>query len=147
MDTTLVLKVIEPIWAEKPETASRVRGRIESVLDWATARGLRAGENPARWRGHLQKLLPARSKIARVQHHPALPYSEIPAFMADLRSRDGMGARALEFAILTAARTNETIGAVWKEVDLALHIWTVPAERMKPIGSTAFRSQAAQGRS
>ena len=131
IDTALVVKVIEPLWATKPETASRLRGRIEAVLDWAKARDFRAGENPARWRGHLDKLLPARSKVRRVEHHPALPYSELPAFMADLRRRDGISARALEFLVLTAARTGEVIGARWSEVNLADATWTVPATRMK----------------
>lgn len=127
----LVMKALEPIWAEKPETASRVRGRIESVLDWATARGYREGENPARWRGHLQNLLPPRSKVRRVEHYAALPYAEIGAFMAGLRQQKGVAARALEFAILTAARTGEVIGARWDEIDIAGRLWTVPGERMK----------------
>jgi len=131
IDTGLVLKVLEPIWSAKPETATRVRGRIETVLDWATVRGYRAGENPARWRGHLDKLLPSRAKVARVNHHAALPYRELPAFMEALRAREGIGARALEFAILTAARTGEVIGATWAEIDLAERVWTIPAERMK----------------
>jgi integrase len=126
-----VMKVLDPIWREKPETASRLRGRIESVLDYATARGWRTGDNPARWRGHLANLLPARSKVARVEHHAALPWCEAGAFMADLRGQKGIGAAALEFAILTAARTGEVIGARWGELDLAERIWTVPAERMK----------------
>ena len=131
IDTALVVKTLEPIWTEKPETAGRVRGRIESVLDWAAARGYRDGENPARWKGHLQNLLPAKSKVARVNHHAALPYAEHPAFMADLRARDGVGARALEFAILSATRTTETIEARWNEIDLKAKVWTIPAERMK----------------
>jgi integrase len=131
VDVGLVLKAVEPIWTEKPETASRVRGRIESVLDWATARGNRQGENPARWRSHLENLLPPRSKVRRVEHHAALPYAEIAAFVADLRQQEGIGARALEFAILTAARTGEVIGARWDEINLAERLWTVPAERMK----------------
>jgi hypothetical protein len=110
VDTTLIMKVIEPIWSTKTETAGRLRGRIESVLDWATVRGFRQGENPARWRGHLAKLLPARSKVRRVKHYPALPYAELPAFLVALRDQDGIAARALEFTILTAARTAETIG-------------------------------------
>ena len=126
-----VMRVLEPIWREKAETASRLRGRIESVLDYATARGWRTGDNPARWRGHLANLLPARSKVARVEHHAALPWRAVGAFMADLRSQGGIGAAGLEFAILTAARTGEVIGARWGEVDLAEHVWTVPAERMK----------------
>ena len=131
IDTTLVMKAVEPIWNEKPETASRVRGRIEAILDWATARGFRAGENPARWRGHLDKLLPKKTKVRRIEHHAALPYREIAAFVAELRSQEGIAARALEFAILTAARTGEVIGARWDELDLADRLWTVPAERMK----------------
>jgi integrase len=131
VDVGLVMKAIEPIWTEKPETASRVRGRIESVLDWATARGYRKGENPARWRGHLENLLPARSKVQRVEHHAALPYPEIGSFMAELRQRDGTAALAFEFAILTAARTGEAVGARWSEFDLAQRLWTVPPERMK----------------
>jgi integrase len=131
IDTALVMKAIEPVWSQKPETASRVRGRIEAILDWATARGHRAGENPARWRGHLDKLLPKKTKVRRVEHHAALPYREITAFMADLRQQEGVGARSLEFAILTAARTGEVIGARWDEFDLGERVWTVPAERMK----------------
>jgi integrase len=131
IDTGLVLKAVEPIWHEKTETASRVRGRIESVLDWATVRGYRTGDNPARWKGHLSEVLPARGEIAKVQHHPALPFAEVPAFMADLARRDGMSARALEFTILTAARTGEVIGARWSEIDIAAKVWTVPAGRMK----------------
>jgi integrase len=131
VDTGMVLKALEPIWATKPETASRVRGRIEAVLDWSKARGYREGENPARWRGHLDKLLPARRKVRKVEHHAALPYAELPTFMADLRKREGIGARALEFAILTAARTGEVIGATWAEIDLETRLWTIPADRMK----------------
>jgi integrase len=131
IDTALVLKAIEPMWATKPETAARLRGRIEAVLDWARARGFRHSENPARWRGHLDKLLPARRKVERVKHHAALPFAEIPAFMAELRTREGVSARALEFAILTATRTGETINARWSEIDTAGKIWTIPAERMK----------------
>lgn len=131
VDTALVLKALEPIWTAKTETASRVRGRIEAVLDWATARKYRHGENPARWRGHLDKLLPAKSKVQKVVHHPALPYDAVGAFMVELRKRDGTAARALEFAILTAARTNEVLKARWEEIDLAAKVWTVPAERMK----------------
>ncbi len=131
VDTALVTKAIEPVWTLKPETASRVRGRIESVLDWAKARGYRAGDNPARWRGHLDNLLPARSKVRRVEHHAALPYGEAAAFMAELRRQEGMAARALEFAILTAARTSEVLGARWGEINIAERLWTVPGERMK----------------
>lgn len=127
----LVMQVLEPIWATKTETASRLRGRIESVLDWASVRGLRSGENPARWRGHLDALLPARTKVRKVKHHPALPYPELPAFIKALRQREGTAARALEFLILTASRTGEVIGADWSEVDLERRVWVVPAERMK----------------
>jgi integrase len=131
VDTALVLKVIEPLWTTKPETAGRLRGRIESILDWAKVRGYRAGENPARWRGHLDKLLPARSKVRKVEHHAALPYAELPGFLVALRGQEGIAARALEFLVLTAARTGETIGARWSEVDLKDGTWTVPADRMK----------------
>jgi integrase len=131
VDVGLVMKAIEPIWTVKPETAGRVRGRIESVLDWATARGYRQGENPARWRGHLENLLPKKSKVRRVEHHAALPYGETAAFIAELRQQEGVAARALEFAILTAARTGEVIGAEWDEIDLAERLWTVSADRMK----------------
>ena len=131
VDVALVMKALEPIWATKPETASRVRGRIESVIDWATTRGYRTGENPARWRGHLENLLPKKSKVARVEHHAALPYKDLPAFMANLRQFEGIPARALEFAILVAARTGEVIGAKWSEIDLAGRVWVIPPERMK----------------
>jgi len=131
VDMPLVLKVLEPIWSEKTETASRVRGRIEAVLDWATVRGYRKGDNPARWRGQLSHLLPARGKVQKVEHHAALPYVEIGAFMAALRKREAIAARALEFTILTAARTGEVIGATWDEIDLEAATWTVPGERMK----------------
>ena len=129
VDTGAVMRVLEPIWSKKTETASRLRGRIESVLDYAAARGWRQGENPARWRGHLQKLLPARAKVQRVEHHAALPWRQMGPFMATLREQDGVAARALEFAILTAARTGEVIGARWEELDG--DVWTVPGERMK----------------
>ncbi len=131
VDTGAVLRVLEPIWREKPETASRLRGRIEAVLDYARARGWREGENPARWRGHLANLLPSRPKLATVEHHAALPWREAPAFVALLAKQAGLGARALAFTILTAARTNETLGMTWGELDLNAATWTVPAERMK----------------
>lgn len=131
VDTATVLNVLRPIWNEKTETANRVRGRIEAILDWAKAREFRAGENPARWRGHLSMLLPSRAKVRAVEHHAALPYAEIGAFMADLRTREGMSALALEFAILTAARTSETLGATWQEMDLKANVWTIPGTRMK----------------
>ncbi len=131
IDRALVLSVLKPIWHEKPETASRVRGRIESVLSFATVSEYRSGENPARWRGHLDQLLPSRKKLASVKHHDAVPYAEMPSFMAELRGRDGVNARALEFTILTAARTAEVVGARWEEFDLDARVWTVPPERMK----------------
>jgi integrase len=131
IDTALVMKVLEPVWTAKPETASRLRGRIEAILDWAKVRGFRTGENSARWRGHLDKLLPATSKVRRIEHHAALPYAELPAFMNELRQRDGAAARALEFTILTCARTGETIGARWGEIALDARAWTVPGKRMK----------------
>ncbi|MBX9897888.1 MAG: integrase arm-type DNA-binding domain-containing protein [Qipengyuania sp.] len=130
VDTPHVLSILEPIWKGKPETASRVRGRIETVLDSAKARGYRQGENPARWRGHLAQILPARTRLSR-GHHRALAYEDVPAFVGALRAREAVAALALEFAILTAARSGEVIGARWSEVDLAKATWTVPAERMK----------------
>ncbi len=131
IDTGLVLKCIEPIWQDKTETASRVRGRIESILDWATVRGNRAGENPARWKGHLAHLLPARSEIQKTVHLRAIPIDDLPEFMVDLGRRDGVAARALEFTILTAARTGEALGATWDEIDLDKKTWTISADRMK----------------
>jgi integrase len=131
VDTGLVLKVLEPIWARKPETASRVRGRMEAVLDWAKVRGYRTGENPARWRGHLDHLLPAKSKVRKVEHHAALPYAQVGAFVASLHEQPGVSAHALEFLILTATRTGETLGATWDEVDIGAKLWTIPAGRMK----------------
>jgi integrase len=131
VETAHVLKIIEPIWTTKTETANRVRGRIESVLDWAKARHLRDGENPARWKGHIDSLLPAREKITKVKHHEALPFVDMQGFMAKLRAMTSISARALEFTILTAARTGEAIGAVESEVDLANGVWTIPGERMK----------------
>ena len=131
VDTDLVLKVLQPIWSTRTETASRVRGRIEAVLSWAKARGMRGGENPAQWRGHLDHLLPARSKVRRVEHHPALPYPEMPSFMSRLRESEGISTHALEFTILTASRTGEALGATFDEFNLDAKLWTVPAERMK----------------
>jgi integrase len=131
VDVALVTKALEPIWTTIPETASRLRGRIEVILDWAKVRGLRSGENPARWRGHLDHLLPRRSKVRKVKHHAALPYAEMASFMALLRDRSAIAAGALEFAILTAARTAEVLGARWDEIDTVQKIWTVPADRMK----------------
>ena len=131
VDTPLVLKVLEPIWTKKTETASRLRGRIEVILDYATAKGLRDGPNPARWKGHLALTLPARRKVAPVQHHAAIPVLEMPAFMSQLRDMDGVSARALEFLTLTTARSGEVRGMTWGEVDLINKLWTVPASRMK----------------
>jgi integrase len=131
VDTALVMRVLEPIWSKMPETANRLRGRIERILDWATARRYRSGENPARWRGHLAQLLPPHRKIRRVVHHPALPFVEVPAFMADLRQRSGVAPRALEFLILTAGRSGEVLGAQWAEIDFASATWVVPPNRMK----------------
>ena len=130
VDTDDVLRCVQPIWLEKPETASRVRGRIERILDAAKAKGLREGDNPARMRGHLALLLPQRNK-AKVKHHAALPYGAMPVFMADLRKREGVAAKALEFVVLTAARSGEVRGMTWREVDLEGKLWTVPAGRMK----------------
>lgn len=143
VDTTLVLKVLEQpvaaergysagrLWDARSETASRLRGRIETVLDWARVRGYRSGDNPARWRGHLDKLLPSRDRIAKTKHHEALPYAEVPALLTELAGRGGISARALEFTILTAARTGEVTGAREEEFDLVGRVWTIPAERMK----------------
>lgn len=129
--TPQVLRVLEPIWTTTNETASRLRGRIELVLDWAAARGLREGQNPARWRGHLDKLLARPSKVNKRTHHPALPVSEVGAFMVRLREAEGMGARALEFVIYTAARSGEVRGATWAEIDIGGKVWLCPGTRMK----------------
>ena len=126
-----IVKVLEPLWTEKTETASRLRGRIESVLAYATASGFRSGDNPARWRGNLDAVLPKPRKLAKVTHHRALPVDDLPEFMAALHTQQGMGARALEFAILTATRSGEVRGARWDEIDFAGKVWTIPAERMK----------------
>ena len=131
VDLPLVMKILQPIWTTRTETASRVRGRIESILDWATVSGFRSGDNPARWKGHLDKLLPKRAKVQKVEHHPALPYAEIAQFMRDLSTQEGVARFALEFLILTAARTNEVVRAAWREVDFAAKTWSIPAERMK----------------
>ena len=151
VDTALVLRVLEPIWTKKPETATRLRGRIERILDWARVMGYRAGENPARWRGHLDKLLPAALNRKNRTHLAALPYDEIGAFMVKLRAREGIAACALEFAILTAARTGEVIGARSNEIDLEKALWTVPAARMKagrehrvPLSTRALEIAKAQ---
>jgi integrase len=131
IDVGLVVQVLDPIWTAKPETASRVRGRIEAVLDAATVRGFRQGPNPAQWKGNLAHILPARTKVRKVTHHAALPFDDMPGFLTALRARQGMAARALEFAILTATRTGEVLGARWGEIDWIAKIWTVPADRMK----------------
>jgi integrase len=143
IDTPLVLKVLEQkvpaalghpagrFWDVRPETANRVRGRIEALMDWATVRGHRTGNNPARWRGFLSEALPHRSAIAVPRHHAALPFVRLPEFIAALRGREGSAARALEFLILTAARSGEVLGATWDEIDLENGIWTIPAGRMK----------------
>jgi len=123
------MSVLQPIWTKLPETASRVRGRIEAVLSWAKVHGLRDGDNPARWRGHLDQLLPARAKVKRVEHFTALSYDKIGNFMAELAGQQDMAARALQFAILTATRSGEVLGARWNEIKG--HIWTIPPERMK----------------
>ena len=152
IDTNLVMPVLQPIWREIPETASRVRMRVERVLGWATVHGFRIGDNPARWRGHLEHLLPPQGKVAPVKHHAALPYAEVPAFVVELRERNG-AAQAFEFLILTAARTDEVLGATWDEFDLDLGLWTVPKERMKggrehrvPLSERAIEILEAQSR-
>ncbi len=131
VDVAAVLKVLQPLWTRAPETATRLRGRIEAVLDAAKVRGWRTGENPARWKGNLSGLLPARGRVARVEHQPSLPWQRVGAFLAELRTVPGASARALELAILTAARTGEVRGATWDELDLVEAVWTVPADRMK----------------
>ena len=131
IDAGLLVQVLEPLWATKPETASRVRGRIEAVLDAATVRGFRNGPNPAQWKGNLAHILPARAKMRRVEHHAALPFDDMPTFLTALRGREGMSAVALEFAIFTAARTSEVLGARWGEIDLVAKVWAVPTDRMK----------------
>ncbi|MFM7698896.1 MAG: tyrosine-type recombinase/integrase [Limnohabitans sp.] len=131
IDLGLVMKVLNPLWAEKTETAKRLRGRIESVLGWATTSGYRQGENPARWRGHLENLLAAPNKIKPVKHQPSLPWKEVGQFMTALRQQDGIASRALEFLILTATRTSETLEARWEEIDLKAGVWVIPAIRMK----------------
>lgn len=151
IDTSAVMKVLTPIWAKKTETASRLRGRIESVLDWAKVQGKRDGDNPARWRGHLDKLLPRPTKVAKVQNHPALPYAEVGSFMREVRKLAGGAARALELIILTAARTSEVINAERSEFDVDAKVWTVPAVRMKsgrehrvPLSTHALKVLRAQ---
>ena len=150
VDTGLVLKCLAPIWESKTETATRVRGRIESVLGWATTSGYRTGENPARWKGHLENLLATISKVRRTKNHPALPWQQAGAFVHALRARAGVAARALEFLVLTACRSGEVRGALWAEFDLDGRLWTIPAARMKgarehqiPLSDPAVRILAA----
>ena len=131
IETADVISALTPIWTTKPETANRVRQRIEAVLDYASALGIRTGDNPARWRGHLDHLLPKPTKVRAVKHHPALPHADIADFMEELESREGVAARALGFTILTAARSGETRGARWAEIDLQAKVWTIPSSRMK----------------
>ncbi len=131
IDTGHMLRALEPIWTTIPETAGRIRGRIEAVLDWAKTRGYRNGENPARWKGHLDHLLPDRRQLAPVEHFAALPYRDIPAFAAELRAEDSADARALAFQLLTVVRPGEATGTTWDEIDLAAKLWTIPAARMK----------------
>jgi integrase len=131
IDLPLVLKAIKPIWYERTETADRVRQRIEAVLDWATAHKFRTGDNPARWEGNLKNLLPAKDRLRKTKHLPALPYTELPDFMSTLRAQTGISARTLEFCILNATRTTETLRARWDEIDLENKVWTIPADRMK----------------
>ena len=131
VETDLVVKVLNPIWRTKTETAVRLRGRIECILDWAATRKFRHGENPARWRGHLENLLANPNKLAPVKNHPALPWREIGGFIEDLRKREGVAARATEFTIVTACRSGEVRGATWEEFDMAAMVWTIPARRMK----------------
>jgi integrase len=131
IDTGLVVRVLQPIWQAKPETAGRVRGRIEAILDYAKAIGFRSGENPAAWKGNLAHALPARHRVRQVEHHASLPYAELPAFMVELRARPGRAARCLEFVILTACRTAEAIGATWEEIDEEARLWRIPGGRMK----------------
>lgn len=131
IDTALVVKCLEPIWITKNETASRLRGRMEQVLSWATVSKYRTGDNPARWRSHLDKLLPKPSKVQNTKHHPALPYGEIAAFMKQLQQQDGIAAKCMQFTILSVARTNESIGATWDEIDLDAKLWMIPSDRMK----------------
>lgn len=131
IETAHIVSIIEPLWSDRTETASRLRGRIENVLDWAAVRGYRKRENPARWKGHLDQILPARNKVQKVVHHAALDYRAVNSFITTLRQVEGMGARALEFAILTAARSGEVRGATWNEIDREARLWIVPAGRMK----------------
>ncbi|MGJ8572801.1 MAG: tyrosine-type recombinase/integrase [Hoeflea sp.] len=152
IETADVIAVLKPIWNEKPETASRLRQRIEAVLDYATAVGVRGGDNPARWRGHLDHLLPKPSKVRAVRHHAAIPYADADTFMAALSKREGVSARALAFTVLTAARSGEAREMRWKEIDLKNRMWIIPAERMKaakehrvPLSDSALRLLGERG--
>jgi len=131
INTPVILQILQPIWASKTETATRVRGRIEKVLDWAKVQGYRSGDNPAAWRGHLSEALPKPSKVAKASHHAALPWSEMAAFMQALRAMPGTASLAAQFIILTATRTSEAIEACWSEIDLDAKVWVIPRERMK----------------
>ncbi|TPV99621.1 MAG: hypothetical protein USCAAHI_00942 [Beijerinckiaceae bacterium] len=147
IDTGLIMRVLEPIWTSKPETAGRLRGRIESILAWSSVRGYRTNPNPAQFKNHLDHLLPAKSKVHRVKHHLAMDYCEIAAFLGALEKQEGQPALALRFTILTACRTNEVLGAKWDEIDWPAKIWNIPAERMKPAsGSVASRSYLHTGK-
>jgi integrase len=131
IDTALVLKVLKPIWITRTKTAGDIRSRIELILNWAKIHGYRDGENPARWKGHLQNALPKPSKVAKIKHHDAMPYLDVPGFMVELRGRASVTARALEWTILAASRSDETLGALWCEIDIEKAVWTIPAARMK----------------
>jgi integrase len=137
IDLPLILRVLEPLWTEKTSTAARIRTRLESILDWATVRGYRTGENPARWKGNLEHLLAKKSKIVHIEHYPALPYTDIGAFMTELRARPGLPAKAAEFVILTAVRAGEVTGATWSEIDLKSRVWVIPSELNS--GTSAMR--------
>ena len=150
IDTALVLKAVEPIWRRAQTTGDRTRQRIEVVLDWATARGVRSGDNPARWNGHLEHLLKDSHKV---KHHQAMPYNAVPGFMGELRARPGTAARALEFLVLCASRSGEVLGARWSEIDIDQKTWTIPAARMKadkdhivPLAPAAIKSLVGQSR-
>ena len=151
IDVAMVRRILEPIWTTKNETASRVRGRIESIIDWGITMGYRSAANPARWKGHLEHLLAQPSKVARRTRQPALPYADMPAFMQALRKQHNTSARALEFLILTGVRSGEVRNATWSEFDLDKAVWTIPAERMKggrehrvPLSEQALRLVRAQ---
>ncbi|MGL4667050.1 MAG: tyrosine-type recombinase/integrase, partial [Saezia sp.] len=131
ISTPMILEILRPIWIEKVETANRLRGRIETILSWAKVQGFRTGDNPAEWKGHLDQILPARTKIKKTVHHASMPYKEIPAYFKTLHEVEGNGAFALEFAILNASRAGEILNATWKEIDFEEKLWIIPANRMK----------------